>query len=119
LNGNDNFLLESFLLGAQGGLLGYAAVGVGLLVKMLETVKAKRFDEAAGMQAQVQGFCDYIYGRPIGDYRARCKVALVHMGLLQPEQTYVRPPYLSLWEAENERACLAVEKAGLTGIGRI
>ena len=29
LTGNDNFLLESFLLGAQGGLLGYGGVGVG------------------------------------------------------------------------------------------
>jgi hypothetical protein len=65
------------------------------------------------MQERVQGFCDYIYARPIGNYRARCKVALVHMGLLTPEQTYVRPPYLSLWEVEHEAARLAVEKAGL------
>lgn len=113
LTGNDNFLLESFLLGAQGGLLGYGAVGVGLLVEMLNAVSDKNFEAAAGMQERVQGFCDYIYGRPIGDYRARCKVALVHMGLLTPEQTYVRPPYLSLWEAENEAAQQAVEKAGL------
>jgi hypothetical protein len=40
-------------------------------------------------------------------------VALVYMGLLAPEQTYVRPPYLSLWSAENEAAYRAVEKAGL------
>ena len=113
LTGNDNFLLESFLLGAQGGLLGYAAVGVGLLVEMLNAVKAQDFAKASEMQARVQGFCDYIYGRPIGDYRARCKVALVHMGLLTPELTYVRPPYLSLWEAEHEAARQAVEKAGL------
>lgn len=113
LTGNDNFLLESFLLGAQGGLLGYGAVGVGLLVEMLKAVQRNAFDQAAAMQAQVQGFCDYIYGRPIGDYRARCKVALVHMGLLTPELTYVRPPYLSLWEAEYEAAYQAVEKAGL------
>lgn len=113
LTGNDNFLLESFLLGAQGGLLGYGAVGVGLLVDMLNAVANKNFEAAAGMQECVQGFCDYIYGRPIGDYRARCKVALVHMGLLTPEQTYVRPPYLSLWEAENETAKQAVKKAGL------
>lgn len=117
LTGNDNFLLESFLLGAQGGLLGYAAVGVGLLVEMLNAIKQHDYDKAAAMQDRVQGFCNYIYGKPIGDYRARCKVALVHMGLLKPELTYVRPPYLSLWEAENERACLAVEVAGLTGIG--
>ncbi len=113
LTGNDNFLLESFLLGAQGGLLGYGAVGVGLLVAMLKAVQQKEFDLAAAMQGRVQGFCDYIYGHPIGDYRARCKVALVHMGLLTPELTYVRPPFLSLWEAEREAAYQAVEKAGL------
>ncbi|MGE5222980.1 MAG: dihydrodipicolinate synthase family protein [Omnitrophica WOR_2 bacterium] len=118
LTGNDNFLLESFLLGAQGGLLGYAAVGVGLLVEMFNALKQQDFAGAAAMQARVQGFCDYIYGRPIGDYRARCKVALVHMGLLKPEQTYVRLPFLSLWQAENEAACKAVEKAGLLDIGR-
>jgi 4-hydroxy-tetrahydrodipicolinate synthase len=116
LSGNDNFLLESFLLGAQGGLLGYGAVGAGLLVEMLQAVKARAFDQASGMQARVQGFCDYIYGAPIGDYRARCKVALVHTGLLTPEQTYVRPPYLSLWEAEQHSARAAVEHAGLLGV---
>jgi 4-hydroxy-tetrahydrodipicolinate synthase len=116
LTGNDNFLLESFLLGAQGGLLGYAAVGVGLLIEMLNAVTSKDFERAAAMQGRVQGFCDYIYGRPIGDYRARCKVALVHMGLLTPEQTFVRPPFLSLWEAENDAARRAVEQAGLLPI---
>ena len=113
LTGNDNFLLESFLLGAQGGLLGYGAVGVGLLVDMLNAVASQDFGRAAAMQERVQGFCDYIYGQPIGDYRARCKVALVHMGLLAPEQTYVRPPYRSLWETQQEAARRAVEQAGL------
>ena len=116
LSGNDNFLLESFLLGAKGGLLGYGAVGAGLLVEMLEAVERKDFEAAASMQERVQGFCDYIYGQPIGDYRARCKVALVHMGLLNPEQTYVRPPYLSLWNAEHEGARKAVQEAGLLEI---
>ena len=116
LTGNDNFMLESLLLGAQGGLLGFAAVGVGLLVEMLDAIKHKDFDKATGMQAQVQGFCDYIYGRPFGDYRARCKVALVHMGLLTPDQTYVRPPYISLWDADAEKARQAVERAGLLAV---
>jgi 4-hydroxy-tetrahydrodipicolinate synthase len=113
LNGNDNFLLESFLLGAQGGLLGFAAVGVGLMVEMLKAVQIKDFDKAIAKQPLVQGFCDYIYKKPIGDYRARCKVALVSMGLLTPDQTFVRPPFLSLWESEKEHAYQAVEKAGL------
>ncbi len=116
LTGNDNFLLESFLLGAVGGLLGYAAVGVGLLVEMLNAVKRHEFDKAAALQPRVQGFCDYIYARPIGDYRARCKVALVDMGLLTPDQTFVRPPFPSLWEADKDVAYRAVQAAGLVHI---
>src|SRR5690606_29996696 len=118
LTGNDNFLLESFLHGAEGGLLGYAAVGAGLLIRQLEAVKARDFDGAIEQKAAVQGYCNYIYGHPIGDYRARCKVALVHMGLLEPEQTYVRPPFLSLWDQEKDRALAAVRKYGLENIGR-
>src|SRR5262249_10506563 len=104
LTGNDNFLLESFLMGAEGGLLGYGAVGAGLLIEQLGAVKQHAFDLAKRQQATVQGYCDYIYGHPIGDYRARCKVALVHMGILNPEQTYVRPPFRSLWEDEKDKA---------------
>ncbi len=113
LTGNDNFLLESFLLGAEGGLLGYAAVGASLLMEMMRAVNDHQFDKAVMLSEKVQGFCDTIYGRPIGDYRARCKVALVHMGILNPEQTYVRPPFLSLWDKEKDNALRAVEKAGL------
>jgi 4-hydroxy-tetrahydrodipicolinate synthase len=116
LTGNDNFLLESFVLGAGGGLLGYGAVGVGLLIELLTAIQRKQFDRAVALQPRVQGFCDYIYARPIGDYRARCKVALVPMGVLQPEDTYVRPPYQSLWERERERAAHIVNQYGLTNI---
>lgn len=118
LTGNDNFLLESFLLGADGGLLGYGAVGAGLLIDQLAAVKEHRFDDAKTQQARVQGFCDYIYGRPIGDYRARCKVALVHMGLLSPELTYVRPPYPSLWDQDRERAAEVVRRFGLENVAQ-
>ncbi len=119
LTGNDNFLLESFLLGAEGGLLGYGAVGAGLLIEQLNAIKQNAFDLAKQQQATVQGYCDYIYGRPIGDYRGRCKVALVHMGLLNPEQTYVRPPYRSLWNDEKDRARDAVRKFGLENAGQV
>lgn len=119
LTGNDNFLLESFLLGAEGGLLGYGAVGAGLLIDLLEAVKKQQFDKAAALQERVQGYCDYIYGRPIGDYRGRCKVALVHMGLLKPDETYVRPPYQSLWEREHAKARDAVARYGLTGVAAV
>jgi 4-hydroxy-tetrahydrodipicolinate synthase len=118
LTGNDNFLLESFVLGATGGLLGYGAVGVGLLVDMLGAVARDDFAAAVEMQPRVQGYCDYIYGRPIGDYRARCKLALTQMGLLEPDEIYVRPPYRSLIGAEELIAARqAVAEAGLLAIG--
>jgi 4-hydroxy-tetrahydrodipicolinate synthase len=114
LCGNDNFMLESFLLGATGALLGYCATAVKPLIEMLDAVKNKEFDRAAGMQARVQGFCDeYIYSHPYGDYRARSKVALVHMGVLTPELTYVRPPFRSLWEDDKDIALKMVEKYGM------
>jgi 4-hydroxy-tetrahydrodipicolinate synthase len=118
LTGNDNFLLESFVLGAKGGLLGYGAVGVGLLVEMLGAVARGDFEAAVAMQPRVQGYCDYIYGRPIGDYRARCKLALTQMGLLAPDQIYVRPPYKSLTGPEELVAARqAVAEAGLLTVG--
>jgi 4-hydroxy-tetrahydrodipicolinate synthase len=117
LSGNDNFLLESFVLGATGGLLGYGAVGVGLLVEMLNAVARRDFDAAVAMQPRVQGFCDYIYGRPIGDYRARCKLALTQMGLLSHDQIYVRPPYQSLTGPDDLVAARqAVDEAGLLAV---
>lgn len=117
LTGNDNFVLESWLLGAQGALLGYGATAVRGLVEMLDAVKRKDFDGAVALQKSVQGFCDdYIYSWPIGDYRARSKVALVHMGLLTPEQTFVRPPYLSLWDKDKDLARQMVEQYGLLNV---
>ncbi|MCG3772359.1 MAG: 4-hydroxy-tetrahydrodipicolinate synthase [Nitrosomonadaceae bacterium] len=116
LTGNDNFMLESLLLGADGGLLGFGAVGTEFLVDMFKAVKAKDFDRATVIGARAQSFCDYIFGRPVADYRARCKAALVHMGLLQPDQTFVRPPLSSRWESEKDVARVAVEKAGLSAI---
>lgn len=117
LTGNDTFLLEAMLMGAQGELLGYGAVGAPMLIQLHETVRQRDFDAAVELQPRVQDFCDYIYGLPMGNYRARCKVALVHMGLLPPELTYVRPPFPSLWEAEREQARRAVEAAGLLHVG--
>lgn len=110
MSGNDNFLLESFVLGATGGLLGYGAAGAQLLVDQLNAVHRGDYPAAVAMQSRVQGFCDYIYGAPIGDYRARSKVALVHMGLLTEDLTYVRPPYRSLWNEEKDKAAAAVAK---------
>ena len=60
------------------------------------------------------------YGRPIGDYRARCKLALTQMGLLDLDQIYVRPPYKSLTGPEELVAARqAVAEAGLLAVAAV
>ena len=51
LTGNDNFILESFMLGATGALIGFGAVMTREQVDMIEAWKAGRIDEALGARA--------------------------------------------------------------------
>ena len=51
LTGNDNFILESFMLGATGALIGFGAVMTGEQVEMIDAWKAGRIDDAQGARA--------------------------------------------------------------------
>ncbi|MCK4375375.1 MAG: dihydrodipicolinate synthase family protein [Candidatus Brocadiae bacterium] len=113
LSGNDRFITESFLLGAEGALLGFAAVGCGLVADMLAQLQAESYSEAMDMRGEVQGFADVIYRDPVLDYRARCKVALGHLGVISPELAYVRPPMLQIGESESEDIRMALVSAGM------
>jgi 4-hydroxy-tetrahydrodipicolinate synthase len=101
LTGNDNFLLESFLLGADGGLLGIGAVGIEALKGMQQCVKEKNFEKAFQYSDTFQPFTDMIFSNPIRDYRARIKKALVIMGVIKNGS--VRPPLLPLPESDTEK----------------
>jgi hypothetical protein len=47
------------------------------------------------------------------DYRARCKVALGHIGVIDRALTFVRPPMLQIEAAESEAICEALAAAGM------
>ena len=51
LTGNDNFILESFMLGATGALIGFGAVMTREQVDMIDAWKAGRIDEARALGA--------------------------------------------------------------------
>ena len=51
LTGNDNFILESFMLGATGALIGFGAVMTREQVDMIDAWKAGRIDEATALGA--------------------------------------------------------------------
>ena len=115
LTGNDRFIAESILLGATGGLLGFGAIGCKLVADILEVANAGRLDEVAALRPQLAKFAEIIYQDPMLDYRARCKVALAHVGIIDRSLTYVRPPMLQIEEEESEQIRQALVEAGMLG----
>jgi len=103
LTGNDNFILESFMLGATGALIGFGAVMTREQVDMIEAWKAGRIDEARELGARVQRLADVVFAAPVGDYRVRLKECLRILGVL--ERTHVRLPLQPI--RDEERAFLA------------
>ncbi len=117
LTGNDNFICESFILGAEGALLGFSTIGTREQVSMLNAVQRGDFNEAREIGYRLQPLADVIFAPPVTDYRARTKEALKMLGVL--ENTTVRPPLLPISESEHETIRHALQKAGLlTPVGR-
>jgi len=111
LTGNDNFICESFILGAQGALLGFSTLGTREQVRMLDSIRRGDFAEARELGSLLQPLADVIFAPPVTDYRARTKEALKMLGIL--DNTTVRPPLLSIDENEREVIQHALQEAGL------
>jgi 4-hydroxy-tetrahydrodipicolinate synthase len=103
LTGNDNFILESFMLGATGALIGFGAVMTREQVDMIDAWRDGRIDEARELGRRVQRLADVVFARPVGDYRVRLKECLRTLGIL--ENAHVRKPLLPI--SDQERAFLA------------
>ena len=111
LTGNDNFICESFILGAEGALLGFSTLGTREQVNMLAAVQRGDIAEAREIGSRLQPLADVIFAPPVTDYRARTKEALKMLGVL--ENTTVRPPLLPVVESELDTIRNALQKAGL------
>jgi len=111
LTGNDNFICESLLLGAEGALLGFSTIGTREQVTMLKAIRSGDIAQARELGNRLQPLADIIFAPPVTDYRARTKEALKMLGIL--ENTTVRPPLLPIPEAEHEILRRALQRAGL------
>ena len=111
LTGNDNFICESFILGAEGALLGFSTLGTREQVTMLDAVRRGDIDQARELGSRLQPLADVIFAPPVTDYRARTKEALKMLGIL--ENTTVRPPLLPIPESEHETIRHALQNARL------
>ena len=111
LTGNDNFICESFVLGAEGALLGFATLGTREQVAMLDAVRRCDFAQAQALSQRLQPLADMVFGPPVTDYRARTKEALVMLGVL--ENATVRAPLLAITDSERAVLRTALQRAGL------
>ena len=113
LTGNDNFILESFVLGATGALIGFGAVMTREQVDMIAAWQAGDTDTALALGRRVQRLADVVFAPPVGDYRVRLKECLRILGIL--ESAHVRRPLLPLDDAELVFLAEVLTEVGLLG----
>ncbi|HUQ79075.1 MAG TPA: dihydrodipicolinate synthase family protein [Patescibacteria group bacterium] len=111
LTGNDNFIAESFLLGAEGALLGFATLGTREHVELLAAARRRDMPAVLQLGRRLQRLADVIFAPPIGDYRARAKAALRMLGVIPSDA--VRPPLMPLGADDVERVRRALDTAHL------
>jgi 4-hydroxy-tetrahydrodipicolinate synthase len=111
LTGDDNFVYESFVMGAEGALIGFGTLATSLQVEMIELTRQGRWDEARAIWERILPLEEVVYGPPVRDYRARTKVALRELGVI--ESTVMRPPLLPVGDEAATAVRAALEAAGL------
>jgi 4-hydroxy-tetrahydrodipicolinate synthase len=117
LTGNDNFILDSFLAGADGALIGMGTVAIAEQVDMI--AKAKAGDEAGARRIErtvVEPLAEVLFARPVRNYRARIKEALRLLGVLP--NAVVRPPLLPLSGGERSAVADALARQNLAAPAR-
>ena len=117
LTGNDNFILESFMLGATGALIGFGAVMTREQVQMIEAWRAGRIDEARALGSRVQRLADVVFAKPVGDYRVRLKECLRILGVL--ESATIRRPLMPIDDAERAFLADVLVEVGLLPATRV
>jgi len=101
LTGNDNFIPESFLLGADGALIGFGSIFTDIQVEVIKKIKEKKYEEGLNLFRKIDKICKFCFKKPIRDYKARIKEFLVLMGIFK--NSIVRPPLLPLSYEEKKQ----------------
>ncbi len=111
LTGNDNFILDSFSMGADGGLLGSCAQLTQFQVDCLNFIKNKQYDRAKELSNIFQPIIDVTFMAPVNNYRARTKYSLKLQGVIPND--YVRPPLTEITNEEKNFIKNALKSSGI------
>lgn len=112
LSGCDNFIYESFVMGAEGILLGYASIAAPLTRQVFDQVKFGKIEEAEQLNRQkIQPLAAAMFGKPLRNSRARIKAVLAEKGIIATDT--VREPLLPLPSEDRDAMLLASRNAGI------
>jgi 4-hydroxy-tetrahydrodipicolinate synthase len=111
LTGNDNFILESFLWGCDGALIGAGAQDTARIARCIEACANGNYLEAIELARAFQPLVDTVFAPPVRAYRARTKACLYLQGVI-PYRA-VRPPLVEIPDSELEPLRGALKAAGL------
>ena len=111
LTGDDNFIFESFVMGAECALIGFGTLATALQVEMYRLTREGRWDEARAIWERIRPLEEAVYAQPVRDYRARTKIALKQLGVI--DNISMRPPLLPASGADTARIRAALEVAHL------
>jgi 4-hydroxy-tetrahydrodipicolinate synthase len=114
LTGNDRFVAQSYMLGANGALIGISNLATEKWGAMDRAGRSGDYREAMAIQEELRDLKEIVFAEPIVEAVARIKVILRHEGLIASAE--VRRPQMGVSEDE-ERKLLAsygklVERAG-------
>ncbi len=111
LTGNDNFIYESFVLGAEGALIGFGTLATDLQVQMYQLACQAKWAEAQAIWERILPLEEAVYAQPVRNYRARTKVALKALGVI--DSTVMRPPLMPVDGPDADRVAAALTRVGL------
>jgi 4-hydroxy-tetrahydrodipicolinate synthase len=117
LSGNDNFIYESLVLGADGCLIGFGTLACREQVRMYEAVQIRDFARAEKIAEQLRQLNEAVFASPVRNYRARTKEVLAAQGVI--EHAGVRPPLPQLAPKEVEAVRNGLSAAGLVTEERV
>ena len=111
LTGSDTAILEYLVLGAEGTLIGFAAIATDLNVAMWQASRDGDYPKAREIWDRLRPLATHCWRPPIRDMRPRMKEALVLSGIF-PEAT-VRAPQLAVTRDEVDAIRQALKQGDL------
>jgi 4-hydroxy-tetrahydrodipicolinate synthase len=117
LTGDDDFIYESFVMGAEGALIGFGTLATDLQVEMYRLTLEGGWDEARAIWERILPLEQAVYAQPVRDYRARTKVALNLLGVIPG--TVMRPPLMPVGVDAETAIRRALESAGILALAGV